>query len=270
VSFTLPIQSSAVFPTGGEPVVLAPPGLVSVTPAILVEALDLGTLAQQDADAVAITGGTIAGVDGLVGTHYQLFATSGTWTKPAGIRWVYVRGWGGGGGGFGGGSGYGGGGGGGYADMLLLASGLGATVAVTIGGVGVSGTSPTAGGSSSFGAHLVAPGGMAGSQYFSGFGGGVYLGSFGDPPHPPQGGYGAGSGGFGSSGNPRNGAGSIMGGAGGAASGSSGGNGGVSSYGGRGADASNNATAPGGGGWGNSGTTNHKNGALGRIQVWGW
>lgn len=99
----------------------------------------------------------------------QIFTSSDTWTKAAGVNWVQVELWGAGGGGGngfnaasnetkGGGSG---GGGGRYSVMLFKASDLAATVAVTI---GAGGAAATVGGNTSFGSHLIAYGGQGGTS----------------------------------------------------------------------------------------------------------
>jgi len=94
-----------------------------------------------------------------------------TWTRPAGLRAVRVRCWGAGG--AGGGrvqiagtvSIAGGGGGGAYAEGVIPAASLPATVAVTVGeaGIGVSGADGGAGGGTAFGTLLVAGGGAGGT-----------------------------------------------------------------------------------------------------------
>jgi hypothetical protein len=78
-----------------------------------------------------------------VGSSYFEFLTSGTWTKPSGVTWVFVEAVGGGGGGrnFTGSSNLSGGGGGAYNEGLFLASTVGATETVTIGAGGAGGAS---------------------------------------------------------------------------------------------------------------------------------
>lgn len=117
----------------------------------------------------------------IVGTvpDTQVFTSSGTWTKPAGAKFVRVQCWGGGGGGggsatlFGDGSG---GGGGGYTETIFNASDLSATVTITIGAGGaggVAGDNPgTVGGNSTFGSYATAYGGGGGSKGSQNGGGG--------------------------------------------------------------------------------------------------
>jgi hypothetical protein len=112
-------------------------------------------------------------VSGEVSPGYRIaetlyFTSSGTFTKATypWLRAIKVRLVGGGGGGGSAtiqlGSG-GGGGGGGYAESLLVASTLGASVAVTVGAGGAGGTgNGGTGGTSSFGTSVVASGGIGG------------------------------------------------------------------------------------------------------------
>lgn len=92
----------------------------------------------------------------------QVFTSSGTWNKPAGLRYVIVELVGGGAGGEGDGSESSdfsgdGGGAGGYARKLIPVGDLGASETVTIGAGGASDWG--AGGASSFGSHCSANGG---------------------------------------------------------------------------------------------------------------
>ena len=107
----------------------------------------------------------------------EVFTSSGTWTKNAGLKAVIVEVIAGGGGGstrgvvgkvtYAGA----GGGGGGYSRKLILAASLGATETVTVGAGGTAsktGTTNTdggTGGTSSFGSHVTATGGGGGQKY---------------------------------------------------------------------------------------------------------
>lgn len=100
----------------------------------------------------------------------QVFTSSGTWTKPAGLKKIRVTVTGSGGGGGGGTSGGnpsgGAGGAGGTAIKFIVAASLGATETVTINAAGTGGTAGnngTAGGTASFGSHCSANGGALGN-----------------------------------------------------------------------------------------------------------
>ena len=102
----------------------------------------------------------------------SIILSSGTYTKPAGLRYLFVEvagggGGGGGAGGGGGGAGGGGGGGGGsYSSKLFKASDISATETLTIGALGTGGADTGGaggdGGNSSFGSLLVCNGGVGG------------------------------------------------------------------------------------------------------------
>ncbi len=216
-----------------------------------------------------------------VGNSYTEFLASGTWTKPAGVTWIYVEAIGGGGGGrssaFGGNT-CTGGGGGEFTSQLMLASTVGATVSVTVGAGGAGGTvggaDGSAGAASSFGSVVTARGGLGGSALSSnspglpGAGGSVASSGL----LFPQAGFGGPSNGVGGN--------TIYGGAGGGGcNGSATRAGGTSTYGGAGgAGGTSGGVGPGaagsvpGGGGGASGDSVSAAGAggAGRVRVWAW
>ena len=226
---------------------------------------------------------------------YQEFTTSGTWTKPAGVNFVYVEAIGGGGSGAAGADNKqpAGGGGGGFASAFIRAVDIiGSTITVTVGAGGSRVNSATtsntylpglSGGDSSFGTIVVGKGGQNGdalgmnsgsgggdsgsgakngqSNAFGGSGGGNQS-SYGYATNGGAGGYGGGGGGQASA--------SSLGGF--AANAGNGGNGArTSNY-------NTNATDgafPGGGGGGASSTSTYNyatsgKGGDGRVRVWAW
>lgn len=239
---------------------------------------------------------------------YNLADSPATWTKLAGLKYIEVQAWGGGGSGGcingDGSSTATGGGGGAYNSKIIHAASLGATETVTIGAGGASkntNSAGDAGGTSSFGSHLLAYGGGGGNASTSnatmqGGGGGGQLsagasgasgGTGGSPGFPSSGNssntvlignsgfYGGGAGAATDIGtlNPTSAGSSYMGGAGGGSciSGSPNG-GGASAYGGNGGSAATSTAAvagsvPGGGGGGKAGIDTASSGAGGAGRV---
>lgn len=107
----------------------------------------------------------------------QVFAASGTYTKPSGLKYAIVEAVGGGGGGcaISGVARGGGGGGGGYGRWFIPAGSIGATETVTIGAAGSAGSNSAGGngGNTSFGALAIANGGNGGADGAGGAGGAV-------------------------------------------------------------------------------------------------
>jgi hypothetical protein len=228
-----------------------------------------------------------------VNLSYQVFTASGTWTKPADRTFVYVECIGAGGSGSHWES-FGnfrqcGGAGGGYADILLRASALAGTVTVTVGagGAGVPANtraSGNAGGASSFGAHLTAPGGRGGVGDSFVFNSSSVRGSLLETVAALStwidgvalDGTGSGYGSMRAGGN------TVRGGGGGGGSGGDGGNGGnglagtsqLHGNGGAGGFTTGvkagDGVAPGGGGGGGGGNGGSGSGARGEVRVWAW
>lgn len=128
-------------------------------------------------EKLAMAGGGILGTpstsnkfatEAVLNSTVQTFLNSGTYTKPTGLKKVFVQAWGGGASGASStGQNAGGGGGGGYFERWIEASAIDATEVVTIGngGGGVTGnTGGTAGGNTTFGSLVTAYGGVGGSS----------------------------------------------------------------------------------------------------------
>lgn len=118
-----------------------------------------------DGTQFLVLGGTASGSGGVVIVR-NVYTSGATWTKPANLLYVEVEGIGGGAGGgktTTSGRCGGGGGAGGYARKLIAAASLGSTETVTI-GAGGNGSTPTAGGTTSFGSHISCTGGAVGQS----------------------------------------------------------------------------------------------------------
>lgn len=148
----------------------------AASPALAANHIRLAKVVTNGTDTTSVV---TSGIDSLGNSiynnhpHYaqKIFTATGTWTKPAYLKFAIVEvqagGAAGGGAPLNGGSGLtagGGGGGGGYSRSKILAADLGATETVTVGagGTGTTG-SGGAGGASSFGAHAVAAGATGGA-----------------------------------------------------------------------------------------------------------
>jgi hypothetical protein len=135
--------------------------------AMLTDAVSTPSTPQTDDDGKLVklnANGQIPG-DFIKNKEIEYFTSGGTWTKPAGLQYVEVEVQGAGGNGAGGSSGaFAGGGSGAYTRKKILASALGATETVTIGGIGSA---------TSFGSHLSCNSGTSASTITPGEGGTV-------------------------------------------------------------------------------------------------
>jgi hypothetical protein len=255
--------------------------------------LELEALTQAEAEAGTKTTGamnplrTAQAIAALsIDPVYEEFLTSGTWTKPAGVTFVYVEAIGAGGGGANNTTNEdtGGASGGEFVSTIFQASALSATETVTIGASGAGAANGavadgSTGGNSSFGSLLTAIGGNPGvlndryaliprsGNAFESGSSGTFLraivspqAGYGDARGLTQGGntiYGGGGGGGG-----RFGSESV---------------GGTSEFGGDGGDGTTLAdtkggdgSTPGGGGGGSDNDGGGGDGGAGRIRVWAW
>ena len=142
---------------------------------VINDSRQLSNIASVDATTVAALGAAgVGGSGGLVSR--QIFTSSGTWTRPAGVTKIKVMGVGGGGSGgesnwdqefFGGG-----GGSGGYFDKFMDVSSI-SSVAVTI-GAGAAGQAGFGqdGGNTTFGSYCTGEGGSGGKATYNSSSGG--------------------------------------------------------------------------------------------------
>jgi hypothetical protein len=228
----------------------------------------------------------------IVRYTYNLADSPATWTKKAGLKYVYVQLWGGGGsGGRRDGSGAtADGGGGAYNEKYIEVGDLGSTETVTVGAGGAAQTtnsSGVAGGTTSFGSHVLAYGGGGGGQVGPSSGwptggggggqfgaGGTANGTAGSPGNPIVGSsvnsilkhatHGGGGGGGQLDGGSVTGGNSVWGGGGGSRAGA----GGLSVFGGNGGVGNGvSGAVPGGGGAGGKDIASSGAGGAGRVIV---
>lgn len=163
-------------------------GVELATSAELIAGTDVSGAGHPLVAQPSIINARISALSNSVIPTTTVFTASGTWTKPAGLKYAVVKVQGAGGGG--GASDNtnsragAGGGGGGYSEKTIVAASLGATETVTVGtggagGVAAAGTGTT-GSSSSFGTHATATGGGGGTAGGNGVGGVGGVGSSGD------------------------------------------------------------------------------------------
>lgn len=170
-TFTLSLTAAATLGNGFSfAVINTGIGTITIDPSVS-EQIDAATtliLGPGQSCVVHCTGTTFFTVGkARGGADYQVFTSSGVWSKPSGGTVALIRCWGAGGSGARWNGSYaGGGGGGGYSEKWVLMSALGATETVTIGtgGAAVSGSNVVGndGGNTIFGAHLTAYGGKGG------------------------------------------------------------------------------------------------------------
>lgn len=186
----LQFGTSNVYATGitNTAMTIDPSGNVGIGTASPGQKLTVAGTIESTSGGVKFPDGTTQATAALGGGLYNVtaFASSGTWTKPAGVTRikVTVTGGGGGGGGDGGSCTPGGGGAGGTAIRFLDVTAI-SSVSVTVGAGGTGNTghgAGTAGGNSSFGAYGTGYGGGAGnSANTAGTGGSSTAGTVGIP-----------------------------------------------------------------------------------------
>ena len=234
--------------------------------------------------AKKLTMENLANFLGAIGNKITTYTSNDTWTKPDNLKFIIVELWGGGGSGAASTSQRASGAGGGaYNKKIIPVADLGATETVTVGAGGVARAAEgngNVGGTTSFGTHLYAYGGGAGSlsgdPYPGGSGGGQL--ALGSPGYPisgvsatPNSTFGGAAGGDGTGGK---GGSSYYGGAGGggclADTGGQQGAGGVSVHGGAGGAANRTGNGVAGGirgGGGGAGKDNSGAGGRGEVRV---
>jgi hypothetical protein len=172
------VQVNTIYPLAGT-IVEIPTGYNLSLGGTIVSATSMLPSPVGQSGKYLVSNGTTTTWQSIGPQSMQVFTSSSTWYRPAGVARILVRLTGGGGGGSGHGEG---GGAGGYAEKVIDVTSI-SSVGITIGGGGGGSyyaNAAGAGGATSFGAYLSATGGNGANSSHQHCGGLPGLGSGGD------------------------------------------------------------------------------------------